>query len=286
MNSNISCIKTTTATMSSTKTAASQILAAAIAAAQMNTNPNQQVKSKNNKSSNNQQQQSSMLSTPMPSPTAEEFGIVQLPSASASNPAANLINANPSSFTKLANKDSLLVHYYCSTLQEMGLQALIVPTVESAIGLPGRGLPSPVLAKHVYIQLAEKGCGFSSFEMAKNKGQTLVIPLDIYMQLLNFFANDFVLVEKKIKHEIEIMKNKSQTVFIENGLGFLGHGYCIYKHFFNNETILDIRAESESAQAVFFIHLTYKQKQPMPLYPKMMTALAMNLPTLLNTFSD
>ena len=79
------------------------------------------------------------------------------------------------------------------------------------------------------------------------------------------------------------MRTKSETIFIDNGLGFIGHGYCIYKHYFNNEMVLDIPAESQYPQDVFFINLTHKDKKSIPLHSKMMTSLATNLPTLLGT---
>ena len=227
------------------------------------------------------------------SPTNEQFGqaAVAAVSRSSSNVAvADAITAAvtmPCTFSKLAAKNALLVHYFNSSSQESGLQALIVPTMESALGLPKGELPSTILAQHVYIQLAEKGCSFSTFQKASSRGQAIILPLEVYLQLLKFFANDYVLIEKKFKHDIQIMKDKSETIFIENGLGFIGHGYCIYKHYFNNETVLDIRAESQYPQSVLFIHLTYKQNQPpMQLHSKMMISLAANLPSLLSTLSS
>ena len=228
------------------------------------------------------------------SPTNDEkFGqaAVAAVSRSSSNVAvADAIAAAvtmPCTFSKLAAKNALLVHYFNSSSQESGLQALIVPTMESALGLPKGELPSTILAQHVYIQLAEKGCSFSTFQKASSRGQAIILPLEVYLQLLKFFANDYVLIEKKFKHDIQIMKDKSETIFIENGLGFIGHGYCIYKHYFNNETVLDIRAESQYPQSVLFIHLTYKQNQPpMQLHSKMMISLAANLPSLLSTLSS
>ena len=234
------------------------------------------------------------VNTPMTSsPTNEQFGqaAVAAVSRSSSNVAvADAIAAAvtmPCTFSKLAAKNALLVHYFNSSSQESGLQALIVPTMESALGLPKGELPSTILAQHVYIQLAEKGCSFSTFQKASSRGQAIILPLEVYLQLLKFFANDYVLIEKKFKHDIQIMKDKSETIFIENGLGFIGHGYCIYKHYFNNETVLDIRAESQYPQSVLFIHLTYKQNQPpMQLHSKMMISLAANLPSLLSTLSS
>ena len=72
---------------------------------------------------------------------------------------------------------------------------------------------------------------------------------------------------------------KAKTVLIEPGIGFVGHGYCIYQHRLDNETVLEIRTESKTKDDIFYIHLL-KNNQSLPLYGNAMKTLANNLPTL------
>ena len=176
-------------------------------------------------------------------------------------------------FSKHPNPDALLVNYVTSTLKEHGIQAIIVSSVNHS-GVAG--LPTPALPRHVYMQVSPRGGCFVKFDEAPN---TCVITLELYLNLLQFFANDYPRVESKMRHELQAMREKNTPVTIEPGLGFVGHGYCIYQHNFDSDTVLDIRSESKTKDDIFFIHLT-KHNHSIPLYGEPMKTLAKNLPTL------
>ena len=180
-------------------------------------------------------------------------------------------------FAKHPNKDALLVHFVPSHLKEPGVQALVVLSVESS-GVAG--LPTPSLPRHVYFQVAPKGGSFVDFGEAKN---ACLLSLELYLQILGFFAEEYPRIESKIKHELRAMREENLPVLIEPGLGFIGHGYCVYKHQFNGETVIDIRAESKNKEDIFYVHLTTSNssnKHGIPLYGECMKQLANNLPTL------
>ena len=176
-------------------------------------------------------------------------------------------------FSKYPNPDALLVNFVQSTLKEHGIQALIVMSLDSS-GVAG--LPTPALPRHVYLQVTARGGGFVKFDEAPN---ACVITLDMYLSLLQFFVEDYPRIESKMRHELLAMREKQKTVLIEPGIGFVGHGYCIYQHRLDNETVLEIRTESKTKDDIFYIHLL-KNNQSLPLYGNAMKTLANNLPTL------
>lgn len=176
-------------------------------------------------------------------------------------------------FSKHPNSDALIVNFVPSTLKEHGIQALIVSSLENSGVI---GLPTPAMPRHVYLQVSPRGGCFVKFDEAP---QACIITLNLYINLLEFFANEYARVESKMHQELQAMREKNAHVTIEPGLGFVGHGYCIYQNHFDNETVLDIRSESKTEKDVFFIHLT-KNKHSIPLYGEAMKTLAKNLPTL------
>ena len=176
-------------------------------------------------------------------------------------------------FSKHPNPDAILVNFVESTVKDQGIQAVIVLSLESS-GIVG--LPTPALPRHVYLQVCKRGGCFVKFDEASH---ACVITLDLYLNLLHFFANDFARIESKMHYELKAMREKNTTVLIEPGLGFVGHGYCIYEQRFDGDTVLEIRSESKTKEDVYFIHLT-KNKHSIPLYGEAMKKLAQNLYTL------
>ena len=182
----------------------------------------------------------------------------------------------PSShFFKKPNSDAVLVHSYPATPQEHGVQALIVcrPSETSSAIV---GLPNSSAGKLVYLQVSSRSQCFVSHDAAPNACE---LPLDVYLSILQFFAEDFARLETKINMEIKSMRERNALVNIEPGLEFLGGGFCIFQHFFNADTVLEVRAESKSANDDFFVHLTVGKKS-LQLYVRALQTLAANLPTL------
>jgi hypothetical protein len=121
---------------------------------------------------------------------------------------------------------SPLVQYVFGVDILPGFHAIILrtQTTESHV-LETLGLPANASAG-AYVQTALHKSGFLPFNQAKQK---MFMPLEIYLDMLNFFSSEYSSLREKMMQNVGFMVQLDQPVTMGSHTGFYHHGICTTK---------------------------------------------------------
>lgn len=198
------------------------------------------------------------------------------------------------SFSNVPDIDATLIHECPTSENEAGLRAIIVRSQADAFdlqlfgqlpqdGSPGGEGSSSSSSSNVFLQVAERGHSFVQFSQAK---KSIRLSLPAYICVLEFFASsDWTRIESKIKYQITLMRDKTSSIPIETGLGYVSHGCCQYEACFENGLSVKARSDSKDASSRIFAWIEF-QSQSLELDPRAVAVLAKNLPFLTKLLAE
>jgi hypothetical protein len=126
----------------------------------------------------------------------------------------------------LPEKKSPITHAVGSDLHTGGLQATIFyDNPEDSDDTLMENEPT------VYLSATKKGEFFQPF--ATSKHTALIMPLGIYLSLLQFMQQEWKNVETLLDKKIKVMKNVSFPKMCQKNISFLSHGTVVYERWFN-----------------------------------------------------
>lgn len=157
-------------------------------------------------------------------------------------------------FVNCCDPTTVLVHELESSVNMHGFRAVIISqraamhyfknpntSIPAHLGIPQADHLSHLSGK-VYIQIAHYNERFVAHADASNK---IIINVDEYLDLYNFFHHDWPKVVSKIKFNIRSMREGTQPIRLTNHLYFYNNGYTIYKTTLGQKLLFRARSDSQ-----------------------------------------
>lgn len=167
-------------------------------------------------------------------------------SAAMSSPNSYLVDQE---FTNQPDPRSVLCHAVHSWSASGGLQAILSfdkqPKCPESLGLP----KSDDMSNLVYLQVSPKCSPFEPFTVTPPE-HSLVLCVENYMHLYQFFSQTWSLVRSKLLSNAQVMIEGKEALLLSSNLYFFGHGTSTYKARLGKDLYITATIKSKDTVAV------------------------------------